>query len=171
MKPRFGPRKLEIMTETRNTEMWRRVVDDAVYAEEARGQRILALELFAPPPGPDGGPPPPMPDEVINGAIAEVNANIEKIRARGGEAAFARMPYNGAFTQAEDLGFQRERFWDRLLSSTNSVGVTWHDHQELQGYDTPEWSHLSASEAKRFTRAFVPIYVEAMEEAASFETP
>lgn len=170
MNPRFDPRKLEIMTADRNTEMWSRVVNDEVFREEAKAQWEVGIKLFAPPPNPDGSPPAPMPDFVIDEVISSVQADIERIRARGGEVAFARMPYDGAFVPVEDFGFPRERFWDRLLSVTNSVGVTWHDHQELQGYETPEWSHLSASEAERFTRAFVPIYAEAMA-AASFETP
>ncbi len=165
MNPLFDPRKLEVMTADRNTEMWSRVVNDEVFREEARAQWEIALKLFAPPPNPDGSPPAPMPDVVIDGVIAEVQADIKKIRARGGDVAFARMPYGGAFTPAEDFGFPRERFWDRLLAKTETVGVTWHDHEELQGYELPEWSHLSASEAERFTRAFVPIFAKVMEEA------
>ncbi len=171
MKPRFEPRKLEIMTADRNTEMWSRLINDEVFREEAKAQWEIGLKLFAPPPNPDGSPPAPMPDFVIDEVIGSVQADIDKIRARGGDVAFARLPYGGGFTPAEDFGFPRERFWDRLLSVTNSVGVTWHDHEELQGYDLPEWSHLSAREAERYTRAFVPIFTAQMEKAKAEGAP
>lgn len=32
-------------------------------------------------------------------------------------------------------------------------GVHWQDHEELQAYWLPEWSHLSGSEADRYTQA------------------
>lgn len=163
MKPRFDPRKLEIMGVDRNAEMWSRVVTDERYQKEAQGQWLLAFEAFAPPPGPDGAPPPPMPDEAINAVISSVNADIEKIRARGGDVVFVRAPYTGPFADVEDNGFPRERFWDPLLEQTNSAGVTFHDHTELQGLTLPEWSHLSPEDAKKYTRALVPIFYEALE--------
>jgi hypothetical protein len=162
MKPRFDPRKLEVMGPDRNTKMWDRLLVDERYLKEAQGQWLLAFEVFAPPPGPDGQPM-PMPDAAIDAVIAEVKANIDKIRARGGDVAFLRLPYNGPFAEVEDMGFPRERFWDRLLERTDSVGVTFHDHPELQGYEIPEWSHLSPSDATRYTRALVPIFYAELE--------
>lgn len=157
MKPRFDPRKLEILDDDRNAEMWSRVVDDKVYREEARGQWLLAFDLFGPPPGPNREPPPPMPDEAIDAIISEVKANIDAIRARGGEVVFIQPPVAGPFAEVEEGGFPRERFWDRMIANTGSVGVTFFDHEEMRNYYLPEWSHLAPPEAKRFTRALVPI--------------
>lgn len=157
MKPLFSPRKLESLSADRNAALWSRVETDERYRKEATDQWLLALKVFAPPPGPDGKPV-DMPDEAIGAIIAEVKANVDKIRARGGEVAFMRLPYGGAFTAAEDNGFPRARFWDRLIKETGCVGVAWQDYPELQGYTLPEWSHLSASEAERYTRAVVPIF-------------
>ncbi|MFZ5617152.1 MAG: hypothetical protein ACOZAA_07520, partial [Pseudomonadota bacterium] len=165
MTPLFSPRKLEAMGADRNAQLWRRVETDERYRNEATGQWLLALKVFAPPPGPDGKPA-AMPDEAINAIIAEVKANIEKIRARGGDVAFLRLPYGGAFTPAEDNGFPRARFWDRLIRETNAVGVTWHDYPALQGFTLPEWSHLSASEAERYTRAVAPIFYDEVNKKA-----
>ena len=167
MKHRFDPRKLSVATADRNTAMWERVVYDIDYQNEAKAMWELGLELYAPPPAPDGGPPPQMPDVAINAVIEQTNGYIAKIRARGGDVAFIRMPYEGAYTPAEDFGFPRERFWDRLIEETDTVGVSWHDHAELQGYELPEWSHLSASEAKRFTAAMTPILYGALEERSA----
>lgn len=162
MRPRFDPRKLESLEADRNTQLWARVADDEAYREEAKAQWQVGTTNYAPPPGPDGAPPPPMPDALIDTIIAEVKANIDAIRARGGEVAFMRMPYGGDYTAVEDFGFPRARFWDRLVRDTGSVGIAWQDHPQLQGYELPEWSHLSASEAERYTRAAVPILYKAL---------
>jgi hypothetical protein len=156
MAPRFQPRKLESLGADRDAQLWNRVLTDERYREEAKAMWALGIKNNTPPPGPDGKPP-QMPDEAIAKVVAEVKANIDKIRARGGDVAFVQFPYGGVYTPAEDFGFPRARFWDRLLRETNSAGVSWHDYSALQGYDLPESSHLSASEATRYTRALVPI--------------
>lgn len=162
MQSKFDPRKLSVSGPDRDTRLWRRVEEDERYRKEATDQWAIGMNRNAPPPGPDGKRP-QMPDEAINAVIAEVKANVDKIRARGGDVAFVRMPYGGGYTPMEDTGFPRERFWDRLVNETDSVGVSWHDYPELQGYTLPEWSHLSASEATRFTRALVPIFYRELE--------
>ncbi len=151
---------LKSLKEDRNAKLWSRVVTDEAYREEAKAQWLIGLKLFAPPPGPNGEPPKQMPDEAINAVIAEVQANIDKIRARGGDVAFMRLPYDGAFAVAEDNGFPRERFWDRLVAQTNSVGVAWQDYPELNGHYIPEWSHLAAEDSRNYTRAVTPIFYE-----------
>ncbi|MBY0421485.1 MAG: hypothetical protein K2Q06_04215 [Parvularculaceae bacterium] len=157
MKPRFDPRKLESLDADRGARMWSRVETDPAYREEARNQWLIGFQRLAPPPGPDGKPM-AMPDAAIDAVIAEVKANVDKIRARGGDVAFVRFPYAGPWAAVEDNGFPRARFWDRLIRETDSLGIAWQDHPELQGYDLPEWSHLSAREAERYTRALAPIF-------------
>lgn len=164
MPPLFSPRKLSVSTMDRNTEMWVRVVEDERYRKEATDQWALAFKLFSPPPGPNGEPPPPFPDEAINAVIASVKANVDKIRARGGDVAFMQLPYDGGFVPIEEMGFPRARFWDRLLAGTDSAGVTFLDYPELQGYFIPEWSHLEAREAERYTRTFAPIFYKRLED-------
>ena len=105
--------------------------------------------------------------EAINAVIAEVKANVDKIRARGGDVAFMRLPCDGPFAAAEENGFPRERFWDRLVKETDSVGVAWQDHPSLQGHYIVEWSHLAARDAENFTRAAAPIYYAAMKRKAA----
>lgn len=39
-------------------------------------------------------------------------------------------------------------------------GIHFEDHPQLHGYTLPEWSHLSRSEARRFTAALVPLFDE-----------
>lgn len=155
MEPRFDPRKLEALGPDRNAHLWTRVERDERYREEAKEIWALGLSNRGRP-GPDGKAP-PNPRDMLPGVLGEVEANVNKIRARGGDVAFVRFPYEGAYTPAEDAGFPRDVFWDRLGPATASATVTWHDYPELQGYVLPEWSHLSKSEATRFTLALVPI--------------
>lgn len=110
-------------------------------------------------------------DHDDDGENAPPDANIDKIRARGGEVVFLRLPCAGFLLQVEDGGFPRERVWDRLLRDTNSMGIAWQDYPELQGYDLPEWSHLSASEAERYTRALVPIFYRELEKRKAAQRP
>ena len=163
MQPRFDPRKLESLGADRNAELWDRVVSDERYREEAKRQWVYGTTFFAPPPNPDGTAPGPMPPEAVSAIVAEVKANIDRIRARGGDVAFMRLPYEGAYTGLEDNAFPRAQFWDRLVRETASAGVSWHDHEALQGYYLPEWSHIEARDAERYTRAVVPIFYRELE--------
>ena len=43
------------------------------------------------------------------------------------------------------------------MSKTGAPGIHFEDHPQLQGYELPEWSHLSAPEADRLTAALVPL--------------
>lgn len=164
MSPLFFPRKLSISEADRNTELWARVVVDERYREEAKAQWMIGIVARTPPPSADGSPPPPFPEEAVTAVVNEVKANIDKIRARGGDVAFFRLPYEGGYAPVEDFGFPRERVWDRLVAETDSVGISFHDHPELQGYQLPEWSHLEAREAERYTAALAPIFERAVAE-------
>lgn len=122
------------------------------------------------------GPPPPMlntPEKVeklVNKQIERAVIAVKKLHARGVQMVFVRMPSGGAYYAFEQKAFPRERTWDVLLQKTGVPGIHFEDHHQLQGYTTPEWSHLSASEARRFTAALAPLVVQAMQ-AQSSQTP
>ncbi|HET9231896.1 MAG TPA: hypothetical protein VFO00_11455 [Vitreimonas sp.] len=155
MTERLDPHKLFVSAADRNSQMWGRVLEDEEYREEAK-----SIWARLRPPGRRRD----LTDADISAVISEVRRDAERIRARGGEVVFIRMPYEGAYTQIEDRGFPRQRFWDRLVAETGSVGVTWHDHPELQGYELPEWSHLAPHERERFTRALTRILYARLDE-------
>jgi hypothetical protein len=138
--PRLDPHKLTSVDIDRNSELWTRVMEDEAYREEAKSI-WTHLWQFSRAPN----------DEQLTALIAETRRDIERIRARGGEVVFIRMPYAGVYA-AEDERFPRARFWDRLLRETNSIGIAWQDHPELQRYDPPDWSHLSPPDGERYTR-------------------
>lgn len=64
------------------------------------------------------------------------------------------MPYEGHYATAEIDIAPRELTWDKLIEETGALGLHFKDHEEMQGYWLPEWSHMTGSEADRFTEAF-----------------
>lgn len=148
--PRRDVRKLSVTDGERNTRMWAKVETDEAYAALARS--IWAQGFNRPPPG---GPEEAAKrrDEQIERALKAV----EKLRARGVPVLFARMPSAGDFLAAENRSLPRAQTWDVLLARTGAPGIHFEDHAQLQGFHLPEWSHLSASEADRFTAVFAPM--------------
>jgi hypothetical protein len=146
-------RKLKIQDADRNSHMWHKVEVDPEYRAMARS---IWAERFV-------GPPPPMMDtpeklhKLVDTQIGRAEAAVKKLRARGVRVVFIRMPSAGEYYAFEQKVFPRAATWDVLLKRTNTPGIHFEDYPELQGYDLPEWSHLSASEANRFTIALVPI--------------
>jgi hypothetical protein len=155
MPERLDPHKLYVSAADRNSQLWSRVLQDEAYRQEAKD---IWARFRAP------GRRRDLSDADVSAIIADVRRDVERIRARGGEVVFIRMPYEGVYTQIEDRGFPRQRFWDRLVAETNSVGVAWQDYPELQGYELPEWSHLAPHERERYTRALTRILYGRLDE-------
>ncbi|MEO5722669.1 MAG: hypothetical protein ABIR71_14560, partial [Chthoniobacterales bacterium] len=128
----------------RNTRLWDKLDRDPAY--QALAKRIWR-QLFAPPPGVT----PEMARQKGEEQLGRATAAVAKLRARGVPVIFLRAPSDGEFLAAEDQGFPRERTWNILLERTGAPGIHFQDHPELQGYHLAEWSHLTASEAERFT--------------------
>jgi hypothetical protein len=143
--PRLDPHKLTNVGIDRNSELWSRVMEDESYRENAK---VIWTHLWQFSRAPN--------EEQLTALIAETRRDIERIRARGGEVVFIRMPYAGVYA-GEDERFPRDRFWDRLVRETDTIGIAWQDYAELQGYHLPEWSHLAPREGERYTRALTEI--------------
>ena len=56
----------------------------------------------------------------------------------------------------------RAETWDVLIEKTGAVGIHWLDHEELQGFYLPEWSHMTGSEADRYTKALYHVIQRAL---------
>jgi len=61
------------------------------------------------------------------------------------------MPSAGPYLEFEKRNFPRARTWDALLAATGAAGIHFEDYPEMQGYNLPEWSHMTRAEAERFT--------------------
>lgn len=90
----------------------------------------------------------------------EIKGYVDKIKARGGKVLFVRTPSSGPYRQAEEIAYPRQKYWDALLTYTNTPGIHFEDYPETAHMTCPEWSHLSPSDAIVYTRAFIKILIE-----------
>lgn len=146
-------RKLRVSDADRNTHMWRKVETDPAYRALARS---IWAERFAAPPPPNMDTPAKL-QKLIDTQIQRAVDAVAKLRARGVQVLFVRPPSMGPYLEFENKVFPRARTWDVLLQRTGAAGIHFQDYPELQGYDQPEWSHLSAADAERFTAALYRI--------------
>ena len=103
---------------------------------------------------------PPVSGATLDSLLNAVKVSVDKIKARGGEVLFVRTPSSGGYLMAENMGFPREKYWDRLLSVTNCPGIHFADYPAINHFICPENSHLSMSDAKVFTINFIKILSE-----------
>jgi hypothetical protein len=151
MQSRSRVRKLANRDIDRNTHLWDKVSIDTEYRALAR--RIWA-EGFT-------GPPRGMTMEQVRKSfdvqIERAATAIATMRARGVRVVFVRPPSDGEFYAYEQKYLPRADTWDRLLARTGAPGIHFEDHPQLQGYELPEWSHMTKAEAERFTAELVPL--------------
>lgn len=146
-------RKLLVQDADRNSHMWSKVERDPGYRAIARG---IWLEHFAAPP-PPGMETPAKRQALVDAQIARAAKAVATLRARGVPVLFLRAPSIGPYYATEQRRMPRATTWDVLLQRTGAPGIHFEDYPQLQGYVQPEWSHLSASEARRFTAALMPL--------------
>ena len=103
---------------------------------------------------------PPPAGATLDSMFAAVKADVDKIKAKGGDVLFVRTPSSGPFLAGELQGYPREKYWDRLLTETNCPGIHFRDYESLAHFQCPEFSHLSPADAVVFTKSIVPIMEE-----------
>jgi len=143
-------RKIYDMGRDRNTRLWDRVDTDIEY-------RDLARHIWAQNWKPLAELPPPVQEKILESRDKQLERAItatEKLQAKSIEVVFVQMPYEGHYAVAEIDIAPRDSTWDVLLEKTGALGLHFQDHEEMQGYWLPEWSHMTGSEADRFTEAF-----------------
>lgn len=146
--PYLRPWKLSESYDDRQTVMWRQIETN----ERLRAHAIYVwtFRKLPPPPG----------EELIAKIIVDVRNSVEKIRARGGDVAFIRLPSTSLYYEREQAQVPRDRTWDRLLRETGSFGIHFEDYPEMQGLELPEQSHLSRESATQFTHAYVGVLMK-----------
>jgi hypothetical protein len=131
------------------------------------------LPLFTPPP-----PPTYVPREAFLSGVAQAvearfrdtAAAVQRIRARGGNVVFVRLPVSGDLKKLEDRATPRAGPWSRLLRETGAPGIYFEDYPELASFVCPEWSHLSAPDSVEFTHRLVPYLRQAIDGRSAFAT-
>lgn len=154
LPPNTPVRKLMVMdSPDRNTRMWDKVETDPAYRALARS---IWAENFT-------GPPPPNMDTpekaraVVAAQIERAAKAVRALRARGVRVVLVRPPSDGAYYAFEQKVLPRAQTWDVLLQRAGVPGIHFEDHPQLQGYELPEWSHLTAADAHRFTARLQPL--------------
>ncbi|MCG8435762.1 MAG: hypothetical protein MJA83_17200, partial [Gammaproteobacteria bacterium] len=141
-------RKLADMDRDRNTRMWSKVENDAEY--QALSKTIWAQRFK---------PISERSEEEIQGRLAgraaqidRAVAAVEKLHARGVEVIFIRMPSQGYYAELSEPQYNpRAETWDVLIERSGALGIHWKDHEEMQGYTLPEWSHMRGADARELT--------------------
>jgi hypothetical protein len=146
-QPAFvDPYKVGVSKADRNSRMWRVEADDPAYRAREIG---IWAKIFSPKPG---APPPDAPK-----VIAEVAANVARIRARGGNVVFVMHPQGGFLATGDTAAFPRAKFWDALLAGAGAAGVRYDDYPQLQGFRLPELSHLDPRDVDAYTARLAPL--------------
>ena len=105
----------------------------------------------------------PTTKDTVDRTIAKAKIDIDRIRARGGEVVWLRVPSAGHLREIERVRFPRATGWDRLLRETDTFGVHFEDYSQMQNLEIPEWSHLSRVGAQAYTDAYVKVLMDRVE--------
>ena len=143
-------RKLADMERDRNTRLWDKLVYDEDYRE-------LAKTIWAQNWMPLAELPEPVQEKLLESRSKQLERAIKAtktLQARGAEVIFVHMPYERHSSTAEIDIAPWKLTWDIVLGDTGALGLHFQDHAEMQGYYLPEWSHMTAEEADRFSEAF-----------------
>ena len=138
-------RKLAISEADRNSYMWSKLETDPDYRALAR--RIWA-EDFKPLTAKEAAKQ----QQTIAKQINRAAAVFARLRARGVPVIFVRHPSADDYLAYENRDFARPKTWDVLLAKSGAPGIYFEDYQELRnGYELPEWSHMTLASAERYT--------------------
>ncbi len=102
-----------------------------------------------------GAPPPDK-----KATMAFFLKDLEKFKARGGKVILVRCPSSGGLRMGENMGLPRAEFYDDLVQKAQVKNYHFEDFEQLKNLECPEWSHLSASDAKFFTTELVKIMIK-----------
>ena len=148
LDPYDGVWKLQTNEADRQTRLWYRIASPGPLLEHAQHAWVADWEYFKPTNLKGFAP------DAMSETLATTHRDIEKIRARGGGVVFVRCPSSDFYQDIEREYLPRSRFYDRLIAETHALGLHFEDYESMRGLIPPEGSHLSAGDAKVFTRAY-----------------
>ena len=163
-QPPLLPPFFAVVDRLRQARMWEQCVFGSPLAQEIQRRWV---PLFTPPPPPPGVSPEEFRErfgEFVEGNLQRLKGNVDALRARGCRVVFVRFPSAGRLREMERKFSPRAGFYDRMLAVTGAPGIHFEDHPELSAFDCPEWSHLTAEDAVRFSVALMPLLAEVLDE-------
>ena len=95
--------------------------------------------------------------DTLQKIFTRVKTSVAKIKERGGKVIFVRTPSSGGYGVHEPISHPRSEYFDKLLSITDSPGIHFKDYPETKDFICPEWSHLSKSDAVKYTTSLIKI--------------
>ena len=82
---------------------------------------------------------------------------LKKFKDRGGLVVFTRNPSHGGVRAHERQAHPRRDYWDLFIADSGCSGYHFEDYPQLSQFFTPEWSHLSTPDAKKYTKEILKI--------------
>ncbi|MCA1779146.1 MAG: hypothetical protein LC637_07140 [Xanthomonadaceae bacterium] len=98
--------------------------------------------------------PPPDPDTWFS-QLEPVFAAVQRIRQRGGEVVFVRMPTSGHYHRLFEKHYPRQRYWNRFSAAVDAPTIHFEDWPTLRSIDLPDDSHVDHSNRATITLALV----------------
>jgi len=92
--------------------------------------------------------------------VGEYVHAVQRIKEKGGRVIFIRHPSSDDFLDFEREHYPREQFFDRVVNETCCFGIHFEDYPEISNYSCPEWSHLTADDARDYTQKIIKIITE-----------
>jgi hypothetical protein len=132
------------ISKDRNMAMIDRTVQDTAFANTVIRVWIAILTGELPPPD----------KESTTAAFVE---SAKKFKEKGGNLILLRCPSSGGFKDGETQFLPRATFWDELVEKSGAIGYHYEDYEQFQNFICPEWSHLSAADARFFTTELATI--------------
>jgi len=134
------------IAEDRNVMMTERTAKDTAFANTIKKVwKFYGKE--APPPDKDA-------------TMAFFVEDAKKFIAKGGNLILLRCPSSGGVKMGESHGLPRANYWEDLLKQTNVKGYHYEDYEQFKNLECPEWSHLSATDARFFTTELAKIMMK-----------
>ncbi len=144
-KPEYPPFKaFAYIEEDRNNPMSEKTATDTAFANSIKAAWKFVIM---------GNQQPPDRESTTSFFVADAKKFIN----RGGNLILVRCPSSGWIKQGEDKFLSRTEFWDPLVTATNAKSYYFEDYEQFKNLTCPEWSHLSAPDARYFTTELVKI--------------
>ena len=97
-------------------------------------------------------------DEVKDDVSKTINTYkglTDKFKARGGKIIFIRHKSEPDWNKYQEKVFPKDKVWDIFVKTIDCPTYHYEDYDFMSKYILPDWSHMSAEDAKSYTRDMV----------------
>ncbi len=145
--PRLPPMLCTIDAD-RGEHMLERLESDSLFQDQVKQ---IWRPLMRPPPFIQIPPAVPAP------FLEALSHACDALRQRGGKIIFIRPPSAGEYRSSENELWPRQTWFDQVVQACAADAIHFEDHDRLQHFTCPEWSHLTRADARLFTQALLEI--------------